>query len=215
MFDLIFDFIDPVTLIKSFGIVGIIFIIFAESGLFFGFFLPGDSLLLAAGLLASQGFLNIWALSLGSFIAAVLGDAVGYWFGRKIGPKIFIKEDSIFFHKKHVHRAKIFYEKYGSKTIILARFIPIIRTFAPILAGVGQMRYKKFALYNVIGGFIWAIGASWAGYILGNYVPDIEHYILPIIFIIIIISFWPMFREFYIQRKASRETLRQENQSNK
>ena len=151
------NILDPMTIIKTMGLIGVFFIIFAESGLFFGFFLPGESLLFTAGFLASQNYLNISFLVWGCFVFAVFGDNVGYWFGKKIGPKIFNREDSVFFHKKHVQSAQNFYEKYGNKTIFLARFIPIVRTFAPIVAGVGKMKYINFISYNVLGGFIWVI----------------------------------------------------------
>lgn len=197
----ILNWIDPITIIKGLGLIGVLFIVFAESGLFFGFFLPGDSLLFTAGLFASQGFINIYILLLGSFVMAILGDSFGYWFGKKIGPKIFTKEDSIFFHKKHVERAHNFYEKYGNKTIILARFIPIIRTFAPIIAGVGLMKYKSFITYNIIGAFFWSFLTVLSGYILGNIVPNIDKYILLIIAIIIVVSFLPIIFEFIKARR--------------
>ncbi|MFA6227501.1 MAG: DedA family protein [Candidatus Paceibacterota bacterium] len=198
----IFNIIDPITIIKALGLIGVLSIVFAESGLFFGFFFPGDSLLFTAGLFASQGFLNIYILLFGSFLMAILGDSFGYWFGKKVGPKIFTKEDSIFFHKKHVERAQIFYAKYGNKTIILARFMPIIRTFAPILAGVGLMKYRNFITYNIVGGFLWSFLMVLGGFILGNVVPNVDRYILPIVSLIIIISIIPIFVEAY---KSSRK----------
>lgn len=153
--------LDPVVLIQSLGYVGLFSIVFAESGLFFGFFLPGDSLLFSAGLLASQDILDIYLLLIILPIAAITGDNVGYWFGAKVGPAIFTREDSLFFHKKHVERTHQFYEKYGAKAIILARFVPIVRTFTPILAGVGTMEYGKFLRFNMIGGFLWSWGMTW------------------------------------------------------
>jgi len=191
----LFNILDPMTIIKTIGIVGMLFVVFAESGLFFGFFLPGDSLLFTAGFLASQNYLNLSVLVWGSFLCAVLGDSTGYWFGKKIGPRIFTKEDSIFFHKKHVERAQNFYNKYGNKTIFLARFIPIVRTFAPIVAGVGQMKYNNFITYNIIGGFVWSFGTVFSGYFLGQVIPGVDKYLLPIIFIIIIVSFLPVLFE--------------------
>ena len=196
--------LDPLEIIKTLGILGIFFIIFAESGLFFGFFLPGDSLLFTAGFLASQGFLNINLLVWGSFFFAILGDSVGYWFGKKVGPKIFCKEDSLFFHKNHIIRAQNFYNKYGNKTIFLARFVPIIRTFAPIVAGVGQMRYKNFIFYNILGGFTWSFGITYLGFSLGNIIPDVDKYFLPIILIIIFISFLPVFIELFKAKKIAK-----------
>jgi membrane-associated protein len=192
--------IDPRTLIETVGLIGIIALIFAESGLFFGFFLPGDSLLFTAGLLASQGHLSIALLVIGSMLAAIAGDSVGYAFGRKIGPALFSREDSFFFHKKHALQAKAFYEKYGVKTIVLARFIPIVRTFAPIVAGIGDMKYKIFLSYNVIGGVIWTSSVTLLGYFLGSLVPQTEKYLNVIIIAIIVISFVPVAVE-YIREK--------------
>ncbi|MFZ4632251.1 MAG: DedA family protein [Patescibacteria group bacterium] len=182
---------DLVALIQAAGYLGLFGIIFAESGLFIGFFLPGDSLLFTAGLLASRGFLNIYVLVGLTFIAAVLGDNVGYWFGKKTGPKIFNKEDSLFFHKNHIIKAEHFFQKYGPKTIIFARFVPIVRTFAPILAGVGKMHYRTFFFYNIVGGLLWTAGILFLGYYLGRVIPNIDKYILPILFGIIIISVLP------------------------
>lgn len=182
---------DIITLIKTAGYLGIAGILFAESGLFVGFFLPGDSLLFTAGFLASQGYLHIVPLMILSFVAAVAGDSVGYAFGRRVGPAIFRREDSLLFHKDHIERARVFYERHGGKAIILARFMPIVRTFAPILAGVGRMRYGMFAAYNIIGGLLWTIGLSGLGYFLGNTIPDVDKYLLPIILGIIFISVAP------------------------
>ncbi len=196
------DFIDPLTIIKTLGLLGVVLIIFAESGLFFGFFFPGDSLLFTAGFLASQNLISIWWLLILCFIAAVVGDNVGFIFGKKTGPMIFTKEDSLFFHKKHLEKARIFYERYGKKTIVFARFIPIIRTFAPIMAGVAGMNYKIFISYNLIGGFIWTWGMLWTGYLLGNIVPNTEKYLTPIILLIISISFVPAIIEFIKHKKT-------------
>jgi len=182
---------DLVEIIKTAGYLGLFGIIFAESGLFFGFFLPGDSLLFTAGFLASQGFLNVYLTALLVFIAAVTGDSVGYAFGRKVGPAIFKKEDSRFFKKEYLMKAEKFYEKNGPKTIIIARFIPIVRTFAPIVAGVGNMNYSKFVKYNIIGGFFWSVGLTFAGYFLGKTIPGVDKYLLPIILLIIILSIAP------------------------
>ena len=160
--------LDPATLISALGLIGIFAITFAETGLFFGFFLPGDSLLFTAGIIASQGVFSLPALIVGCIICAILGDSVGYWFGKKVGPKLFTKEDSFFFRKKHIETTREFYEKYGSKTIIISRWVPIVRTFAPILAGVGGMQYKKFMKYNIIGGISWVVVLTVAGYLLGD-----------------------------------------------
>lgn len=188
---------DLVSLIKTAGYVGLFAIVFAESGLLVGFFLPGDSLLFTAGFLASQGFLNIWLLSVLLFVAAVVGDSVGYAFGNRVGPKIFTKEDSLFFHKDHLLKAKVFFEKHGGKTIILARFIPVVRTFAPVLAGVGKMKYSTFLLYNIVGGFLWAVGLTFLGYYLGRTIPHIDKYLLPIIGLIILVSVSPTLVHIY------------------
>lgn len=194
--------LDPMFLVKTAGLAGVIAVVFAESGLFFGFFFPGDSLLFTAGLLASQGLLPIGWLLIGTFFAAVLGDSVGYWFGKKTGPAIFAREDSLFFHKKHIERAQKFYEIHGKKTIILARFVPIVRTFAPILAGVGRMEYRTFVTYNIIGGAIWAIGLTVLGYFLGSFIPSVDQYLLPIVLGIIAISFIPIIREYLRSRRS-------------
>ncbi len=194
--------LDPMFLVKTAGLAGVIAIVFAESGLFFGFFFPGDSLLFTAGLLASQGLLPIGWLLIGTFVAAVLGDSVGYWFGKKTGPKIFSREDSFFFHKKHIERSQLFYERHGKKTIILARFVPIVRTFAPILAGVGKMDYRTFISYNIIGGAAWSLGLTTFGYFLGGLIPSIDRYLLPIVLGIIAISFIPIIREYLRSRRS-------------
>jgi membrane-associated protein len=194
--------IDLPGLIKTFGYLGIIAIIFAESGLFFGFFLPGDSLLFTAGVVASgallpgadgQPLFNIWLLAGLCFVAAVAGDSVGYWFGKKVGPKIFSREDSLLFRKTHILKAQSFYEKHGGKTIVLARFLPIVRTFAPIVAGVGRMKYASFLAFNLVGGFGWAVGLTFLGFLLGNAIPpeEIDKYLLPLIALIILISVLP------------------------
>ncbi|MBF8280667.1 MAG: hypothetical protein HW383_440 [Candidatus Magasanikbacteria bacterium] len=182
---------DLVNLIKTVGYLGIFGIVFAESGLLIGFFLPGDSLLFTAGFLASQNVLNIWVTVIGAFICAVAGDSVGYSIGRRLGPALFKREDSLFFHKDHLARAQKFYERHGGKTIILARFMPIVRTFAPVIAGVGRMRYAAFLTYNVIGGGLWAIGITLLGYFLGSVVPGIDKYLAPIIILIILLSIAP------------------------
>lgn len=182
---------DLIELIRTVGYIGVFLIVFLESGLLIGFFFPGDSLLFTAGFLASQGFLDITILITGCFIAAVLGDTAGYFIGKKLGPKVFSKDNSIFFHKKHLERAQKFYDKHGGKTIILARFVPIIRTFAPVVAGAGEMNYKRFVIFNLIGGILWAIGITLAGYYLGSLIPDVDKYLLPIIGLIIVASILP------------------------
>lgn len=192
--------LDPTALIVALGYVGLFAIVFAESGLLFGFFLPGDSLLFTAGLLAAADVLDIWVLIFIIPIAAVLGDTVGYWFGSWAGPRIFKREDSFFFNKKHVGRAEKFYEKYGAKAIVLARFVPFIRTFVPILAGVGRMQYRTFVTYNIIGGLLWGVGVTLLGYFLGNFLPHAESYLLPIVLGIILISLIPIARALLARR---------------
>lgn len=199
--------IDLVTLVKTAGYLGLFFIIFAESGLLIGFFLPGDSLLFTAGFLSSQGYLHIAPLAILMFFAAVLGDNFGYAFGKKVGVKIFTREDSLLFHKDHLKKAQAYYEKYGGKTIILARFLPVVRTFAPILAGVGEMRYSHFFFYNIIGGLIWGLGMPLLGYFLGSTVPNIDRYLIPIILFIIFGSIIPPVWHF-LKEKHHRDQVK-------
>jgi membrane-associated protein len=184
--------LDIIALIKVIGYLGLFAIVFAESGVFFGFFLPGGSLLFSAGLLASQGLFNIYWLVFVVASAAILGDSAGYWFGSKVGHKIFTKEDSLFFNKRYLEKTKEYYAKYGPMTVVIGRFVPIVRTFAPILAGVGEMSYKKFLSYNVIGAFLWAVGLSLLGFFFGSMFPAVEKYILPIIILIVILSILPI-----------------------
>ena len=182
---------DLMGLIQTVGYLGVFAIVFVESGLLIGFFFPGDSLLFTAGFLASQGFFDIKVLIIGCFIAAVAGDSGGYFIGKKFGPKIFTKEDSFFFQKKHLTRAQNFYDKHGGKTIILARFMPVVRTFAPVVAGVGAMQYRRFLMFNLIGAVLWAIGITLAGFYLGRLIPDVDKYLLPIIGAIVFVSILP------------------------
>lgn len=178
-------------------------IVFAESGLLIGFFLPGDSLLFTAGFLASQGYMNIWILVFGCFISAVLGDSVGYSFGHKVGRRLFHKKKSWLFRPHHLEKAEKFYEKHGKKTIILARFMPVVRTFAPIVAGIAKMDYKTFVTYNIIGGLLWGVGLTLAGYFLGRAIPDVDKYLLPILAVIIVVSIAPSVMHILHERKKS------------
>lgn len=187
---------DLPTLVQTIGYAGIAGIVFAESGLFFGFFLPGDSLLFTAGFLASQGYLNIWILVPLITISAILGDSVGYWFGNKVGPMIFKKSDSFWFSGERALDAERFFEKHGAKSLILARFIPAVRTFTPIVAGVARMDYKTFLTYNIIGGVLWGAGVPILGYFLGSVIPGVDRYILPIIGVIVVISLIPLALEW-------------------
>jgi len=177
--------------VKSIGYLGIWSIIFAESGIMLGFFLPGDSLLFTAGFIASKGMLNIWVLLFGCFVFAVIGDSFGYYTGYRFGRKLFAKKDSRFFKRKYLEETENFYARNGEKTIIIARFVPVVRTFAPIVAGTAAMKYKTFLAYNIIGGFLWTIGITLLGYFLGKVIPDVDRYLLPIIVLIILISSAP------------------------
>lgn len=208
MINSIIEFFNPTYLITAVGLFGVIGIVFAESGLFFGFFLPGDSLLFTAGFLASLGHFNVAWLWLGCMLAAIAGDSVGYAFGKKVGPKIFTREDSLFFHKKHVERTAQFYARYGKKTIVLARFVPIVRTFAPILAGVGQMPYRVFVSYNVVGGVLWTTLLVFLGFFLGMVIPSPDQYLMPIIAGIVLISFLPLLREWWKNRRSGNAILK-------
>ncbi len=198
------DSIDPKHLIQSFGTIGLIVIIFAESGLLIGFFLPGDSLLVTAGLLASAGKLNLAVVLVGCFAAAVIGDQVGYAFGKRVGPALFRRPNSRLFKQEYVDRANKFFEEHGAKTIMMARFVPVVRTFAPIVAGVGEMPYRTFLSYNLLGGALWAIGVTLIGYFLGDAIgPDkIDTYLLPIIGVVILLSLIPPFLEYRKHKRA-------------
>lgn len=202
---------DLLTTLKTLGPYAMwvtFFIIFAESGLFFGFFLPGDSLLFSAGVLASQGFMPIAVLALGCFVAAVSGDSVGYWFGKKFGRGVFEQEKLPLVKRHHLEKAESFYEKHGRKTIVLARFVPVVRTFAPIAAGISRMDYRTFISYNIIGGLVWSVGVVLAGYFLGSLIPadKIDRYLLPIILLIIVISVLPAVKHILDEKKEAKKT---------
>lgn len=184
---------DLVHIIETGGYLGLFAIIFAESGLLVGFFLPGDSLLFTAGFLASKQVLSLPILLVTCFIAAVLGDNVGYTFGHRVGKKLFKRSDSILFHKDNVLKAQAFYEKHGAKTIVIARFMPVVRTFAPIVAGIGSMHYRTFVVYNMVGGLLWAVGLNLMGFFLGSIIKDVDKYLLPIVVLIILASIAPTF----------------------
>ena len=198
--------VDLQDLIKAIGYLGLIAIVFAESGLLIGFFLPGDSLLFTAGFLASLGFLDLRIMLVTLSIAAIAGDQVGYATGRRFGPALFRREDSIWFHRRHLERAHAFYEKHGGKTIILARFMPIVRTFAPIVAGAGRMNYRRFVFYNVLGGLLWVVSMLTGGYLFGQLLPaeQVDMYLLPVIALIVVLSIAPSAWHLY---KENRETV--------
>jgi membrane-associated protein len=197
--------IDPQTIIHA-GYVAIVVVIFAECGLLIGFFLPGDSLLFTAGFLASQALgVEIWTLSLLCGLAAALGPLVGYWYGAWAGPRLFSREDSIWFHKRHLVRAHEFYERHGGKALVLARFMPIVRTFAPVVAGMAAMSYAPFVLYTVIGAGVWAVGVTWLGYFLGSLFPDAGKYLEYIVALIIVVSVAPPI--IHLLRERNKPTL--------
>jgi membrane-associated protein len=191
---------DVHALIEWGGMLMLVAIVFAETGLFVGFFLPGDSLLVTAGVFAAVGTLDVRALLALCTLAAIVGDQVGYYVGRSTGPRIFRREDSLFFKRAHLLRAKHFYERHGGKTIILARFMPIVRTFAPVVAGVGEMEYRRFVAFNVVGGFLWVWSMTLGGYSLGSAIPDIEKHIHVVIAVVVLLSILPGIVEYVRSR---------------
>jgi len=202
--DLLNKLRDLPALVQWAGYVGLTLIIFAETGLLFGFFLPGDSLLVTAGLLAADPAfgLNVWLLGALLTVAAIVGDTVGYQVGKSAGPRIFTREDSLFFRKSHLLKAQAFYEKHGGKTIIIARFMPIVRTFAPVVAGVGNMQYRRFLMYNVVGGFLWIWSMLLTGYVLARTVPGVAEHIEKLILVIIFLSILPGIIAWWRDRRA-------------
>jgi len=191
--EIINRFRDLPALIQWAGYAGLTAIIFTETGLLIGFFLPGDSLLVTAGLVSAQGYLNVYLLGALVSVAAIVGDTIGYMIGKAGGPRLFTKEDSLLFNKKHLVRAHEFYLRHGGKTIILARFIPIIRTFAPVVAGMAAMEYRKFIAYNIVGGLGWVWSMLFVGYFLGRYVPGVAQHIEIVIVGVIFLSILPAF----------------------
>ena len=180
-------------LIRFGGMLGLILIVFAETGLMVGFFLPGDSLLITAGIFAARGALNIWWLNAALIAAAIVGDATGYWIGFRTGKALFNRPNSFFFRREHLVKTHEFYEKHGGKTIIIARFMPIVRTFAPVVAGIGTMTYRRFALYNITGAVLWVMSMTLTGFFLGHAIPDIEKNIHLVVAIVIGLSLVPGF----------------------
>jgi membrane-associated protein len=192
----IFDSLSP------YGEIGLWLIILAETGLLVGFFLPGDSILFTAGILASQGHLDLALVLVGSFVAAVAGTEVGYTIGERLGPRLFRRPDSRLFKQEYVERTKAFFDHHGPKTIVLARFVPIVRTFTPVMAGVGRMRRRTFTIYNVAGALVWTVGVTMLGYALADAIGDsVDKYLLPLIALIVLVSFIPPFLEW---RRAKR-----------
>jgi membrane-associated protein len=188
-------------LIRWGGYVVLVAIVFTETGLLVGFFLPGDSLLITAGLVAAAGGLNIWWLNVLLIAAAIVGDSVGYAIGVRLGPRIFTRPKSLLFNPRHIERTRAFYARHGPKTIVIARFVPIIRTFAPVVAGVGQMEYRRFLFYNVAGGVGWVTSMTWAGYLLGRTIPNIGDYVHIVVAIVIVLSLIPIVVEFARERR--------------
>lgn len=188
---------DVQGLIQWGGTLLVCAIIFTETGLFVGFFLPGDSLLVTAGILASSGHLNLTELLVLGCICAVAGDQVGYLIGRKAGQALYSREDSFFFRRRHLERAHEFYEKYGGKTIVLARFMPIVRTFAPAVAGAATMHYRRFVSYNVFGGILWVCSMIMIGFSLGSAIPNIDRHVHVIIVVVVFLSILPALIEWY------------------
>lgn len=193
---------DLPTLLTTVGYVGLAVIILCETGLLFGFFLPGDSLLFTAGLLASQGVFAIWLLIPILAAAAIVGDSIGYAIGARVGPALYKREDSFLFRKRYIEETEVFYAKHGPYTIVLARFVPIVRTFAPVLAGVGRMHYPLFVRYNVLGGLLWTVGLTLAGYFLGALVPGVADYLDAIIIGIILLSLTPLLHRWWQSRRT-------------
>jgi membrane-associated protein len=191
LWDLFHRIYDVEFLVRTGGLLALIIIVFTETGLLLGFFLPGDSLLVTAGIFAARGDLDLIILNTSLSLAAIAGDTVGYGIGARTGPKIFTREDSLFFNRKHLISAKEFYDRHGGFTIIIARFLPIIRTFAPVVAGVGAMRYRKFIAYNICGGIFWVMTTTLAGYFLGTLVPNIQERIHVVIAVVIVLSLLP------------------------
>lgn len=195
------SWLEPESLIKTFGTLGVLAIVFIESGLLVGFFLPGDSLLFTAGLLSANGTLpDIWILLLTIPIAAIAGDQLGYGIGRKFGPPLFNRPESRFFRREYVDRSAEFFEKHGPKTVVLARFVPIVRTFVPVMAGTSKMHYRTFVTYNVVGGLLWGVGVTALGYFLGQ-VDFVKNNIEPILLLIVFISVIPVFIELFRARR--------------
>lgn len=206
------EFLSPERLISTFGIIGILVIVFAESGLLIGFFLPGDSLLFTAGAIAAGVFhdtralqnvhFNIWVLMAGVFVAAAAGDQVGYLFGHKVGPSLFSRPDSRIFRQEHVEKSQEFFDKYGAKALVLARFVPVIRTFTPIIAGVSRMHYSTFVRYNLVGAFLWGVGVTMLGYWFGQ-IDFVKNNIEIALIVIVLISIVPITVEVIRHRRLT------------
>lgn len=205
LWDLFHRIYDVEFLVRTGGLLVLIVIVFIETGLLVGFFLPGDSLLVTAGIFAARGDLDLLMLNATLSLAAIAGDTVGYGIGARTGPKIFTRENSLFFNRKHLITAKEFYDRHGGFTIFIARFVPIIRTFAPVVAGVGAMQYRKFISYNVFGGIFWVMTTTLAGYFLGTMFPNIQEHIHVVIAIVIVLSLLPAFTKIAQEKWKARK----------
>ncbi len=204
LLDFIHTIRDVRALIQWGGYVGLTTIIFAETGLLVGFFLPGDSLIVTAGLLAATtGLFNVWGLGLLLTVASILGNTAGYAIGKAAGPRLFSREDSLLFNKKHLYRAHEFYERHGGSTVVIARFMPIVRTFVPVVAGMAQMRYRSYAIYNVLGALGWIWSMLFIGYFLGRYIPGVDRHIESVILLVIFVSLLPGLIGWYRARTKS------------
>ncbi len=201
---------DVKSLVMWAGYAGLFAIVFAETGLLIGFFFPGDSLLVTAGLFASTGDFNIVLLNLLLIPAAILGNATGYWIGKKSGPRLFTREQSLLFRKDYLIKTKNFYDKHGGSTIIMTRFIPFFRTFAPIVAGIGQMNYARFLFYNIFSAILWVGSMTLIGFYMGRTIPDIEKHIEKVIVIIVILSLLPAIIK-YLKHKFSKKVAAEES----
>ena len=190
--------------VETLGYVGVLVIIFLETGVFVAFFLPGDSLLFTVGLLASQNIFHIWTLIPLLIITAIAGYFFAYWYGKKLGSWLLKREDSFWFKKRYLIQAEKFYSKHGGKALVFGRLIPVLRTFVPLVAGMVRMRYADYLLFNILGAFLWAGGVTLLGYYLGHFVPNAGHYLLPIIFVVIMISLFPAVIQ-YFKTKAARK----------
>lgn len=208
--DLFNSIYDVKALVMWAGYVGLILIIFAETGLLVGFFFPGDSLLVTAGLLASIGDFNIIFLNLFLIPAAILGNSAGYWIGLKSGPKLFKREQSLLFRKDYLIKTQHFYEKHGGFTIFISRFMPFFRTFAPIVAGIGKMKYSKFLYYNIVSAIAWVLSMTLIGFYLGRVIPDVDKHIEKVIVVIVFLSLLPAIYK-YLKHKFSKKIVVEEN----
>jgi membrane-associated protein len=205
LWDLFHRIYDVESIVRTGGLMILIIIVFIETGLLVGFFLPGDSLLVTAGIFAARGDLDLLTLNTTLSFAAIAGDTVGYGIGARTGPKIFTRENSLFFNRRHLISAKEFYDRHGPFTIVIARFVPIIRTFAPVVAGVGAMQYRKFVTYNVFGGIFWVMATTMAGYFLGTMIPNVQEHIHVVIAIVIVLSLLPAIIKFAQEKLKARE----------